>query len=82
LTANFAATVFITHDLDLAITYANRVVLLGGKKILADGTPEEVLQNYDLLAQGRIRPTSLLDLNRRYLPQTGHFLPAEALARL
>ena len=81
LTANFAATLFITHDLDLAITYANRVVLLGGKKILADGTPEEVLQNYELLAQGRIRPTSLLDLNRTHLPQSGHFLPVEALAR-
>jgi len=82
LTANFAATLFITHDLDLAITHANRVVLVGRKTILADGTPEEVLQNDDLLAQGRIRPTSLLALNRTLLPQTGRFMPAEALARL
>ena len=80
LTANFSATLFITHDLDLAITYANRVVLIGEKKILADGSPEEVLANNDLLARGRVRPTSLLILNRKYYPQTGQFLPAEALA--
>jgi len=82
LTANFAATLFITHDLDLAITYANRVVLVGEKKILADGPPEEVLTNNDLLARGRVRPTSLLNLNLKYYPQTRQFLPAEALAGL
>ncbi len=35
--ANFAATLFITHDLDLAVTYANRVLLVGDKHIVADG---------------------------------------------
>jgi hypothetical protein len=29
LSANFAATLFITHDLDLAVTYANRILLVG-----------------------------------------------------
>jgi energy-coupling factor transport system ATP-binding protein len=78
--ANFAATLFITHDLDLAVTYANRVLLVGDKHIVADGTPEEVLKDFDLLTRYRVRPTSLLRLNLELLKQTGRFLPAEELA--
>jgi energy-coupling factor transport system ATP-binding protein len=78
--ANFAATLFITHDLDLAVTYANRVLLLGDQHIVADGAPEEVLKDFDLLTRYRLRPTSLLRLNLEMLPRTGRFLEAEALA--
>jgi len=80
LTANFAATLFITHDLDLAVTYANRVLLFGDKHIVADGKPEDVLKDVDLLMKYRVRPTSLLRLNLDLLPKTGRFLPAESLA--
>lgn len=80
LTANFAATLFITHDLDLAVTYANRVLLIGEGRVVADGPPEEVLQDFDLLMRCRVRPTSLLRLNCDLLPKTQRFLPAEALA--
>jgi energy-coupling factor transport system ATP-binding protein len=78
--ANFAATLFITHDLDLAITYANRVLLVGDKHIVADGRPEDVLKDFDLLTRYRVRPTSLLRMNLELLPRTGQFLTAEALA--
>ncbi len=80
LSANFAATVFITHDLDLAVTYANRVLLFGDKHVVADGSPEEVLKDSELLLKYRVRPTSLLRLNLELLPRTKKFLPAEALA--
>ncbi|HNA89937.1 MAG TPA: ABC transporter ATP-binding protein [Anaerolineales bacterium] len=80
LSANFAATLFITHDLDLAVTYANRILLFGDKHIVADGKPEEVLKDIDLLLKYRVRPTSLLRLNLELLPKTGRFLPAESLA--
>ena len=78
--ANFAATLFITHDLDLAVTYANRVLLVGDKHIVADGPPEDVLKDFDLLLRYRVRPTSLLRLNLEMLPRTRQFLPAEELA--
>lgn len=78
--ANFAATLFITHDLDLAVTYANRVLLFGDKHVVADGRPEDVLKDFDLLARYRVRPTSLLRLNLDLLPSTGQFLAAEELA--
>ena len=78
--ANFAATLFITHDIDLAVTYANRVLLVGDRHIVADGAPEEVLKDFDLLMRYRLRPTSLLRLNLEMLPRTKQFLTAEELA--
>jgi energy-coupling factor transporter ATP-binding protein EcfA2 len=76
----FAAVLFITHDLDLAIIYANRVVLMSEGRIAADGEPETVLSDLDLLRSCRLVPTSLLELNLEYLPHTGRFMSAEALA--
>jgi energy-coupling factor transport system ATP-binding protein len=78
--SNFAATLFITHDLDLAVMYANRVVLVGDKHIVADGSPQEVLKDFDLLKRYRVRPTSLLRLNLEFLGRTGRFHSAEWLA--
>lgn len=78
--ANFAATLFITHDLDLAVTYANRILLFGDKHIVADGKPEDVLKDFDLLMKYRVRPTSLLRMNVNLLPRTRRFLDAEGLA--
>ncbi len=75
----FDAVVFITHDLDLAVTYANRVALVSGGDIAAVGPPEEVLQDYDLLRRCRVVPTSLLAVNLEALPQTGRFMRAEML---
>lgn len=73
---------FITHDLDLALGYANRVILMYDGHILADGRPEEVLADEARLRASRVLPTSLLRLNLRLLPRTGRFLLAEELAAL
>lgn len=79
LSRHFAATLFITHDLDLAVTFANRVVLVKEGTIAADGPPEEILRDFALLEQCRVRPTSLLKLNVQELQRTGKFMSAEAL---
>lgn len=75
----FDAVLFITHDVDLAVVYANRILLVYGGEILADGTPAEVLKDEDLLRHCRVLPTSLMRLNQKYYPQTGHFYRAEEL---
>lgn len=78
----FDAILFITHDVDLAVIYANRVLMIAGGRLVADGAPQEVLRDFDRLTACRLVPTSLLDLNLKRLPQTGRFLRAEALAHL
>jgi energy-coupling factor transport system ATP-binding protein len=76
----FDALLFITHDLDLAITYANRILLLADGCLVADGTPQDVLRDQAILERCHIRPTSLLNENLRVLPLSGQFMPAPALA--
>ncbi|HIE39711.1 MAG TPA: energy-coupling factor ABC transporter ATP-binding protein [Anaerolineales bacterium] len=76
----FAAVLFITHDLDLAICYANRVILMHEGRIASDGPPAEVLTAPGLLRRCRLVPTSLLEVNLKHLPETGRFMSAEALA--
>lgn len=77
---DFDATIFITHDLDLSVIYANRVILMYNGKILADGAPYEVLKDRDLLSRSRVLPTSLLELNLDCFSQTGRFMRAEELS--
>ena len=78
----FDAVLFITHDVDLAVIYANRVLLVYNGQIVADGSPKEVLQDEKLLRECRVLPTSLLRLNLNMFPQTGRFYRAETLAHL
>lgn len=75
----FDAILFITHDLDLAIIYSNRVLLFKDGQIAADGRPEDVLSDEELLRSTHVLPTSLLRLNLELLPRTGRFMRAEAL---
>jgi energy-coupling factor transport system ATP-binding protein len=79
---NFAAILFISHDVDLAVCYANRVILVHDGTIAADGPPNEVLADFELLRRCRVVPTSLLAANLEHLPKTGRFMPAEALAHV
>lgn len=76
----FEAILFITHDVDLAVIYANRILLVSNGRVAADGPPPEVLRDDEQLRACRVLPTSLLELNLELLPQTGRFLRAEALA--
>lgn len=76
----FDSVLFITHDVDLAVIYATRVLLVYGGKLIADGTPHEVLKDESLLRSCRVLPTSLLSVNLRYFSQTGAFYRAETLA--
>ena len=80
-TPGFDAIVFITHDLDLALIFANRVVVLYGGEIVADGHPQDILQDEEKLNKWRLMPTSLLKLNQQLWPQTGQYLCAEALSQ-
>jgi energy-coupling factor transporter ATP-binding protein EcfA2 len=76
----YEAVLFITHDVDLAVIYANRVLLVSDGRLIADGPPSEVLRDFNRLEACRLVPSSLLALNLERFPQTGQFMRAEALA--
>jgi energy-coupling factor transport system ATP-binding protein len=78
----FEAILFITHDLDLAVIYANRVLLVSGGRIVDDGPPHQVLTDVERLKACRLVPTSLLQVNLERFSRTGRFLRAEALAQV
>jgi energy-coupling factor transport system ATP-binding protein len=78
----FDGIIFITHDLDLALIYANRIIILYDGEIVSDGVPQDVLADEEKLIRCRILPTSLLKVNKKYLSKTGGFYRAEELAHM
>ena len=78
----FEAILFITHDVDLAVIYANRVLMVADGTIVADGSPRDVLGDLKRLEKCRLVPTSLLRENLERWPRTQRFLRAEALAHI
>jgi len=78
----FEAILFITHDVDLAVIYANRILMIADGKLVADGKPQDVLRDFNRLKANRLLPTTLLALNFKHLSTTGRFLRAEALAHI
>lgn len=79
---NFDAILFITHDIDLAVIYANRILMVNDGQLVADGKPQDILKDYDHLRKNRLVPTSLLDVNLKYLGKTGRFMRAEQIAQV
>jgi len=77
---SFEAILFITHDVDIAVVYANRVLLVDQGALAGDGPPGEVLSDTGLLTRCRLVPTSLLHENLSRLGRSARFLRAEALA--
>jgi energy-coupling factor transport system ATP-binding protein len=78
----FDSVIFISHDLDLALIYATRILLVYDGQLMADGAPHEVLKDGALLRHCRVLPTSLLRMNLQHFDQLGRFYRAEELAHL
>jgi energy-coupling factor transport system ATP-binding protein len=79
---NFEAILFITHDIDLAVIYANRVLIINDGQLISDGKPQDVLRDFPHLRSNRLVPTTLLQTNLQLFSQTGKFYRAEALAHI
>jgi len=70
LVADGLAGLVVTHELNLAARFADRVVLLNGGKVVADGTPAEVFQR-DILSdvfQWPVAVTTFLDGSPQVIP--------------
>ncbi|MBE9043508.1 energy-coupling factor ABC transporter ATP-binding protein [Pleurocapsales cyanobacterium LEGE 10410] len=66
LQSSHETTVVSSHDLELIIEVCDRVVMLNQGRIVADGTPEEIMSNTSLMeANGLEVPHSLTHSHRR-----------------
>lgn len=71
---------FVTHDADLALIHADRILLMRDGRIVADAAPLEVIADRDRWTACNLRYTSLMEANARFGDQTGRFMAAEELA--
>jgi energy-coupling factor transport system ATP-binding protein len=72
---------FITHDVDLALTHADRILLFRDGRIVADGPPKEVIVDESRWQACNLTHTTLMQANARWGGRADRFLDAEALAR-
>jgi energy-coupling factor transport system ATP-binding protein len=73
---------FVTHDVDLALIHADRILLLRDGRIAADGVPSEVIADRERWRDCNLRETSLMEANLRWGGRSGRFLGPEALAAM
>jgi energy-coupling factor transport system ATP-binding protein len=71
----------VTHDVDLALTHADRILLFREGQVVADGPPAAVITDEERWIACNLRPTSLLRANAQRRVSTGRLLDAETLAR-
>ena len=71
----------ITHDVDLALVHADRILLLRDGRIVADGPPSEVIEDVERWEASNLHRTSLMDANLARRGQVRRFLDADTLAR-
>jgi energy-coupling factor transport system ATP-binding protein len=70
----------ITHDVDLALTHSDRILLFRDGRIVADGPPKEVIVDEARWRACNLTPTSLMQANTRWGGRDARFLDAESLA--
>jgi energy-coupling factor transport system ATP-binding protein len=60
---------FITHDVDLALTYADRVIVVDDGHVVADASPAALARAADVWSGAGLRATSLVRAIRDHLPE-------------
>jgi energy-coupling factor transport system ATP-binding protein len=78
---NLESLYLITHDVDLALTHADRILLMRDGVVVADGPPSAVIADEETWIACNLRLTSLLRANARWRPAQGRLLDADALAQ-
>ena len=51
----------VTHDMEIALDYASRVVLMHDGRVVADGKPEEIFYDEAAMAAASLLPPLALD---------------------
>ncbi|MET8140455.1 ABC transporter ATP-binding protein [Sphaerisporangium sp. NPDC005288] len=72
---------FITHDVDLALTYADRIIVVDQGGVAADASPAELAAEGALWSRAGLAATSLVAAVRDHLPASGAIAHPFDLAR-
>ncbi len=56
--------IIATHDMQLVCQWAERIIVLSGGRVLADGTRDEVFGNRDVVEQVGIRPPEIFQMGK------------------
>jgi energy-coupling factor transporter ATP-binding protein EcfA2 len=71
----------ITHDVDLALTRSDRILVIRDGQVVADGPPLAVIEDEERWQACNLHRTSLMQANLALRPSAGRFLDAASLAR-
>jgi energy-coupling factor transporter ATP-binding protein EcfA2 len=75
------AVYFITHDVDLALTHADRILVLRNGTIVANGDPATVVRDETAWRAANLHRSSLIEANLAFGVTAGRLLDAQSLAR-
>ena len=56
--------VLVTHDIEFAAEHASRWMVLNEGKLMADGSPEEIMKNPSLMMRAGLKPTQEFQLRQ------------------
>lgn len=79
--AGLESVYLVTHDVDLALTRADRILLLRDGRVVADGPPARVIEDEERWLACNLQTTSLMRANRDWRLSDGRLLDAATLAR-
>jgi energy-coupling factor transporter ATP-binding protein EcfA2 len=72
---------FITHDVDLALTYADRIIVVDGGRVAADASPTELARAEGIWSKAGLQATSLVRAVRDHMSEVGSIPHPFDLAR-
>lgn len=72
------SVITITHDMEFALNNFDRIIVMAHKNVIADGTPEEIFWNEEIVKEAKIRMPVIGNLARR-LEVEGRPLTTEKL---
>ena len=58
-----------THDMQLVCEWAQRIIVLCGGKVIADGTRDEIFGNQEVLETVGIRPPEIFSMGQALNPK-------------
>ena len=57
--------ILITHDMNLALEFTNRAIVMAHGEKIAEGLTRDILAHEEIINQARLKPSTLITLSRR-----------------